>query len=220
MLRCIQTGLYLAFIGALNCGAVIIDVDPQATYLRMSPMDVHYAERLNGAVARVATSGAPASLPIDLDALGFAPGDLLTLQRLGGFMYDYGWNGGTREAYGMVGVFSATDELLPFTEAHRVPGALPATLGFPTRDSYYPALSTDIPEDFLITGEGVTLKIPEGAAYLLVTADDIFFWDNAPGANGFQLSLQQVSSPVPDAGGLLPVTVLTLLGLGLARRRS
>jgi len=220
MLSRIQTGLFIAFVGTFNCGAVIIDVDPQATYLRMSPSDVSHVERLNGVVARGATPGVPKSLPIDLDALGFAPGDVVTLQRLGGFMYDYAGNGSTRESYGMVGVFSATAELLPFSEPHRVPGAMPAAPGFPTRDSYKPVVSTDIPEDFQITGEGLTLKIPEGAGYLFVSADDIYFWDNVPGANGFQLSLQRESSPVPDAGGLLPVTVLTLLGLGLARRRS
>jgi hypothetical protein len=211
----ILTGVVFSLAVTVNAAAAVVEVDPQATYLRMSPLDASISAKVRAVPSSVSSLG-----PVDLQALGFAPGDAVMLRQLGGFLYEHGWNGSTREAHGMVGVFSATQELLPASAAHRVPGAI--SVGEPalTRDSYYPSLATDILEDFRIPGAGVSLTIPEGAAYLFVTADDTFFWDNAPGAGGFRLMLERMTIPVPDGGSLLPLVALAVLGLGVVRRRG
>jgi len=125
----------------------------------------------------------PASAEVfDLAALGLTPGMTVTLTRVGSFM-----NGIGDRMTGLTGVFSSTKVVLGPTQRYRVPGAIEAGADVTTHNTNLPRPTgkpTDIPEDFAIAGGGgtqdsVTIEIPAGAAYLIVSPRDSYFRDNS-----------------------------------------
>jgi hypothetical protein len=185
--------------------AAIIPVDPTLTYLMTYQDAPDYA-------GGIPVGGA---VPIDLGALGLVAGEVIQLNSMGSYYYHYISDPADpfAQAYGMIGVFSSSTTLLPNDQLNRVVGAIAAGTPVPSLMTYYGNFSTDIPEDFYITG-GVVLTIPAGAQYLFVSADDSLFWDNVPGPSGFQLSIQQV----PDEGLTIATLALGISGLAFIRR--
>ncbi|MGI8495938.1 MAG: BACON domain-containing protein [Pyrinomonadaceae bacterium] len=174
--------------GAIQPGTAI-PVKPNATYLR--------------------TNDDPQSdnaVPIDLNALEIAPGDILELKQLGGYAYYSGCpacqppiSSDPETATAITGVFSSTNTLLSSSQLNRVPGAIPAN-SFPvfTPDTSVGAMKTDIPQDFNIsTGNinSVNIVVPQNARYLFVSAGDIFWGDNGDSDNDFALQITKIPSP-------------------------
>src|SRR6202008_3009074 len=107
-------------------------------------------------------------------------------------------------------VFSSSNTLLPSGGAiNRVPGAIAPnfTTSFPcvTGNTVFGNLPTDIPQDFFLGGERVT--VPPGAAYLFVGVSDIFYSDNSDANGDFGVeftvnSTTSVNGKVLIAGGV------------------
>jgi hypothetical protein len=162
-------------------------VPPRATYLRVSQQD--------------RASGALDAIPHQLSALGIAPGDQLRLERLGEFQFNQSHP--DLVYYGLLVLFSSTNQLLPHTELHRVPGALAVGDPHQTRPTFHGNLPTNIPEDFVVgmgrngdptipRDEPVYVTVPEGAQYLFLSPDDDQFSDNLDVDEDFSLCINIV----------------------------
>jgi hypothetical protein len=179
-------------------------IHPVATYLHTSSFDP----------APDAISIALASLPFPAGA-----GDLLLLERVGD--YDFGPGGDVGLYLGAV--FSSSSTLLPRTNAHRVPGAIDAGVGFfsgPNGDGS----QNDIPEDFLVadglgTFSSVVIQVPNGAEFLFVAALDSHWSDNSDpdGDYGIRIS---AANPVPEPASLAVWSLLAVAGAGCVWRRK
>ena len=127
-----------------------ISVDPRGTYLNVPPTDA-----------------ANAPTTVLLSTLGLVPGDVITLSRNGT------WQGNAispDDATWLLAVFSGAGGLIA-----------PATyLTFTTPLQFRSTTeSTDVIEDFLVVGPGVTtVTIPAGATSLKFSPNDTFFEDN------------------------------------------
>lgn len=130
----------------------VISVDPASTYLTVHPTDL---------------SGTSDAVAVDLEALGYSPGDTIRLNAQGAFDC---CAGSPDENYAAVAVFSSSNVLAAPEEAHRVVGAIDAGIDWGT--------VFDIPEDFSIFYFDRVIRIPDGARYLFVAPDDSFFSDN------------------------------------------
>lgn len=166
--------LLLPVLGDLALAQIQISVNPRATYLR--------------------TENDPSAVPspaIPLSALGFAPGQWISITTTGA----YSDGGGADTARSLTCVFSSTITLLPNSPGlvNRVPGAVAAGPRTPTPITYYGALPTDIPQDFQVSEDGwangTLVKVPAGATHLFVAVDDpnYAFWGNNtdPNSNFF-----------------------------------
>jgi hypothetical protein len=165
-----------------------IFVPPRATFLRVSDRD-HQAAAVN-------------SVPHRLSNLGIQPGDRLRLERFGEFQYNM--THPDRVYYGLLVLFSSTNQLLPYNEQHRVPGALAAGEPFVTRPTYHDDLATDIPEDFVVGiqrvggdpriphNQPVFVTVPEGAEWLFLSPEDDHFSDNIDEDEDFSLCVEVV----------------------------
>ncbi len=170
---------------ACACAASADDfsIDPRATYLRTSSDPAQNASAL------------------DLAALGLAPGDYVRITRLGD--YDNGPRPDDRT--NMIGVFSGSDTLLGSAERYRVPDAINAGIDFTTADTYYNSLTTDIPEDFLISGTGVPyssvlVRIPAGASHVFICTHDSLYYDNSDPDGDWAVRIEHVACPVDMTG--------------------
>jgi hypothetical protein len=139
------------------------DIDPEATFLRLSSSD-----------------NAPAARALPLDQLGVAPGDTLVISRRGDRTVT---STSTQEVQrGLIAVFSSSDQLAGPQQLNRVVDAIDAGFDVDTLDTLdeWPQ-STDIPQDFGIpTFEGAqTVVVPDGAEYLFVATNDQFFEGNS-----------------------------------------
>jgi hypothetical protein len=151
---------------------------------------------------------------INLASLGLFSGMTIDLYVTGTICYY--WDGTTCQIgpsipWSMAGVFSSSSNLGPFNNLNRVTGALYSN-GSPvfTIPTFYDGLQTDVPQDFSISaiasdqsGPVTQVKIPIGAQYLFVTANDSFFGDNY----STDLELHFRAVPEPSA--------LVILGSGL-----
>jgi hypothetical protein len=79
----------------------------------------------------------------------------------------------------LIGVFSSTNQLLPVSEANRVPDAIDAGDDIETSQTFFSEENTDIPEDFKITpSTGFSIQVPQNAKYLFVSMADSWYPDN------------------------------------------
>lgn len=128
-------------------------------------------------------TGAEPARIIDLSQLGFVPGDLIRLERLGDFKFSPTT---AEDGVAMIAVFSSTNVLLDRTLRFRVPGAIASTASpFVTLPTLKNGLDTDIPEDFIVGN--ITLMIPQNARYLFVGVPDPFFGDNIDSDGNFAI---------------------------------
>lgn len=171
-------GILLA-LAALACQAqsITVAVNSRATYLRIN------------------ADSAPPAVPINLLALGFAPGDTIRLTQLG----DFDCGGPCSDTgTGMIAVFSSSSTLAPSSQLVRVPGAIDAGADVVTATTFFGGLATDIPQDFAVLATGVTVTIPAGASFLFVAAHDSFYQDNSDPDGDFAVRIDLV--PVANAG--------------------
>lgn len=174
----------------------IISLNPAATYLRTS------------------NDPAPGAVALNLAALGISAGDRISLHRLG--EWDNGPGGDTFTT--LIAVFSAGDVLLPNDQPHRVPGAIAAGVPVITGPSYFGAVATDIPEDFVIAwstypnGE-VCVIVPKGATHLFTSVGDSLFYDNVdPDRDwGLEIAVLDACAADLDADGVVGASDLGIL---------
>lgn len=135
--------------------------------------------------------------PINLAALGFAPGDKIRIQRIGAYSYGTAY---PDTAVEMIGLFSTSDVLLPGHNQRRVTGATASAANpVSTISTYYGNLDTDIDEDFWISNAGfseITVEIPAGAKFLFVAAPDSVYKDNSDPNNDFAVRIHYPPSPL------------------------
>lgn len=179
-------------------GFAEIEISPRGTYLHADPGQ--------GSVANV-----PVDAPgvVDLQSGGFSEGDTILIS-FEGSVDEYG--GTAYETINMlIGVFSSTSQLLPISDADRVPGAVNAGDDFNTAQTWFTEENTDIPEDFEITpSTGFSIKVPQNAKYLVVSLYDSWYPDNtSPGPITVTIE-KQASEPT---GGLPLEYILAALGL-------
>jgi hypothetical protein len=98
------------------------------------------------------------------------------------------WNDGTGTyRVQLIGVFSSNSVLLAQSQLNRVSGAIAAGTPLITRPTQSGSLPTDIPQDFLIQPPenppgirtNISIRVPLGAAFLFVSANDSKFSDNS-----------------------------------------
>jgi hypothetical protein len=87
-----------------------------------------------------------------------------------------------------IGVFSRTNEIRGIDQQNRVPGAINAGEDFESEDTSANGRTTDIPEDFAISGGqnrdqcvsvGTTVLVPSGTNYLILGIVDSAYSDNS-----------------------------------------
>ena len=155
-----------------------IGIDARRTYLRTS-----------------SDGGALAAIPIDLASLGLAPGDKISLTRVG----DFNCHSSCGDlSISMGAVFSSSATLLASSQLNRVPGAVDAGVDVVTGLTFFGGLPTDIPQDFAVSGTGVALTVPAGATHLFVAALDSLYGDNGDPDGDFAVRIDELKA---NAGG-------------------
>jgi len=192
-------------------GFVEIEISPRGTYLRADP----------GGEGRL-----PVDSPaiVDLQSNDFSEGDTILISLEGSL--DYG-DGVARANYSLGGVFSSTNQLLPISEAERVPGAIDAGNDYVTGQTFFTHENTDIPEDFLIPSTGLSVKVPQNAKYLFMSPWDSFYPDNTAPSSIKATIEKQVSEPTDGfpleymlaAIGVVAIIAVLLVFVMLRRRK-
>jgi uncharacterized repeat protein (TIGR01451 family) len=170
-------GLLLAFAVASALanaqGTITFPIDPTGSYLFVNT---------GGSTPDVATP----PLVINLLSIGAQPGDQIVLTAGGLFSFTcYPGVAGScvyQPAAGILcGLFTASATIDPPFQLNRVPGAIQPPVGgyhpCTTGATLFGGLPTDIPQDFLVDTTPVT--VPQGAQYLIVAVQDVFYADNA-----------------------------------------
>lgn len=195
--------LALLILASEPLAAADFPLDSRATYLRLND------------------DPGLAAAPIDLAALGVAPGDYVRIQSVGDF--DNGPQGDTFTS--LIGVFSATAALLPSSDQHRVPDAIDLGFEFTSANTWRGNLPTDIPEDFVITygddNPHVMVRVPAGAAYLFVAPHDSLYYDNHDPDGDYGVRLEIVPCPADASGdgAVNTIDFITFLNLWNAEDR-
>ena len=146
---------------ALN-GSIKIDVSVRGTYLYVDPQG---------------NSGVDSPGVADLQSNGISAGDTILIS-FEGTVDNYGGSDYHTLDY-LIGVFSSTNQLLPVSEADRVPDAINAGKDFETGQTWFSQEYTDITEDFQITpSTGFLIQVPQNAKYLFITMLDSWYPDN------------------------------------------
>lgn len=171
-------------VGSVDGGTdtTTIPLDSRATYLHTNNDNV------------------PDCAIIQLAALDLFPGDQIRIEQLGGF--DNGLGRDIPRA--MIGVFSASSELLGWAESHRVPGAIDAGVDIESAPTYVGDQQTDIPEDFRITNpagnQQICIVIPDGATHLFCAGHDSYYSDNSDPNGDYAVRITLLGC-VTDCGG-------------------
>ena len=182
------------------------DLSSRATFLRAEPFDGRPA------------GGSPveAAFIIDLMTEGFKEGDSITISYSGEVYYRAFWDNGdlgetySAEGISLLGLFSASEDLKPIDDLHRVPGAIDYGEDVITEPTYFQQYQTDIPEDFRIEPySGATIQIPKGAKYLFLSFADGYYPDNVGNINVSIQSSSQAAIPVE----LIITAVIVLIAL-------
>jgi len=139
--------------------------------------EIFYGMNTKSSYMRRAGNDTPLDpLVIPLAEVGAAPGDVVRLKRVGTWATLIAFANGPETSVG--GVFSSTDEILPWYHLDRIPGAIDVA---PDLNSWWSIVcflgncadwgGDEIPEDFPIYGT-TTISVPAGAAYLFVAPVD------------------------------------------------
>jgi hypothetical protein len=201
-------------------GIVEVDVPPRGTFLKAVDFwpyhghgDYVYDEDLEINVGVSTNYRVESPAIVDLVANGFLEGDQIMIS-YDASVYFCGTNNPSNpvntvcgevknnDLYwgGLLGLFSATSELRPIDELHRVPGAVNFGDRFietpPTKWTWYSqatsdhlqtkninwytgSMDTDIPEDFLIRPNiGIYVTIPRNVKFLFLSVIDDLYPDN------------------------------------------
>jgi hypothetical protein len=177
----------LANISAVRAATLTFSINPRATFLRTN----QDPEALN-------------SVPIDLKSLGIRSGDFIKLERVGDYSpgaaysvrnypeWDY--------ATDMIGVFSSSNVILPFSLQNRVRDGIKAGEGVVTSLTPKGKLPTDIPEDFWL--DNLTMQVPSYATYLFVGTSDPYPGDNIDPDGDYGVKITTVPEPTTVLGSL------------------
>ena len=175
-----------------------------------------------GAYVLTNTNPAPPGIPdlpdapliISLASLGVTSGSVISGVPVGDINFCSTNPTCTEQTFpvNLCGVFSSSNTLLPDGGTlNRVPGAIAPdfTTAIPcgTPPTLFGGLPTDIPQDFSLAGEPVT--VPKGALYLFIAVNDSFYSDNSD-PNGDAAVAITVDSSVCDLG--LPDAILPFPG--------
>lgn len=129
---------------------VVVPVDPTGTWLYRDSCD---------------SDSPPTSL--DLPAIGISPGDQITVEKKGKFIFKSGGLTSRR----MIAVFTAADgTLLKADRSVKVKKVI-------TDDTYCSGTPTDIPEDFELKSS-TPVVVPTNARFILFSPPDSLFRDN------------------------------------------
>lgn len=139
------------------------------------------------------------AVPILLSSLGLHPGYTIRLEAVG----DWDAGPGDDVQTNTLGIFSGSATLLGTALLHRVPDAIDAGIDSDTGNTWPSGQPCDIPEDFLFNSgvNGVTIVIPPGAAYLFVSAADIYYRDNSDPDGDYGVKITLVEATDVPAGG-------------------
>ena len=158
-------------------------------------------------------------LIVDLADAGFKPGDLIFIRQRGRINYAADGDYPIGIDPSLSGVFSSSNTLLwdrsqggEVGPLHRVPDAIDAGIDCVTPDTYYGKVSTDIPEDFGISGSGVSVRVPSGAAYLMLAVVDPGVSNNDGWIKVTIEKEQETSSPI-DFTLLVIVAVVVIVAV-------
>jgi hypothetical protein len=181
----LMTAAFLFTSPALAQSFTFVPVNANATYLRTN-------EEYNSFN----------TVPLSLEALNIKAGDRIRLKRLGSFTYYSGCPGcnppippDPENALFMIGVFSASDVLLPASQQNRVQDAIEAGLpSIITWSTLFGNLPTDQFGDFLIFTT-VEVTVPVGAKYLFIAGLDDFYSDNADFDTDFAVLMTKLGNP-------------------------
>ena len=201
-------------------GILDVDVPVRGTFLRAindwpyyAPGDFEYDEDLEMNVGVSTNYHIESPAIVDLRANGFDEGDQIIISH-NSTIYPCGaLNPSNPEGTacgvtknddihwgGLLGIFSATSDLKPINEEHRVPGAVDSGRhDFKTPQTFWSGalqkisdqlqskninwytgpMDTDIPEDFLIRSHlGMYLTIPQNARFLFLSSIGVLYRDN------------------------------------------
>jgi hypothetical protein len=181
-------------------GLAEIDVSVRGTYLR--------ADQYQGGGG---TTESPAI--VGLQAYGIAPGDKILVSFEGQVNSgDAYWRPDEPVVYQpvtkLIAVFSASADLAPIDQAHRVPGAIDAGTDYESGQTYFGKEDTDIPEDFAVTPDtGFSIEVPPNAQYLFICLSDSYYPDNI---GSVKVTIEKDTG---GAGGGLPFWIWIVIGL-------
>ena len=130
---------------------------------------------------------------ISLASAGIQPGDVVKFRAVGS------WSPGSQfpEVSFAAAVFSSSSTLLPYTEAHRVPGAIACGQTVQTDPTFFTNSPTDIPEDFGFgpQGQETSVTVPPGANFVFIAVPDRVYGDNSDPNGDFAVEITLVSRP-------------------------
>ena len=199
-----------------DSGIVEVDVPVQGTYLRTldwwpywAPGVYEYDDELEMDLETSDLYHPEKPAIVDLEANGFTENDKVMISYTSKLYFSGAWDPSNPgdlaedEEAGVVALFSATPDLKPIGELHRVPGAIDFGEDYTTLHTYWPQNledlantlatkgitvdrggDTDIPQDFLITPySGMWVQVPRNAKYLFLCVSDVYFADNTGSLN-------------------------------------
>jgi hypothetical protein len=211
----------LILVNASSQLEVKIDVPVRGTFLR--------AEAFTKGKP---TGGSDVEKPaiIDLESYGFFELDWIVLSYEGEFYPTEHWDPNfnmepnathTEEWFGLIAVFSETDELLEIYDERRVSRAIDNGTEHYTGLTYFENKTTDIIQDFKITPpSGITVLIPENAKFLFVCVDDNYYPDNE---GWIELTIRSGQAPFifsMEALSALVVMVVVIIVIFVLYRRK